>query len=132
VTASPSPSVSYGPTEADGVTYGYVKDVRGLHVTYDKVDYLMKACDGRTKAEDIVQEARAEAICFRDGNPLLRRVALSPAARVTAVSEGGDETHLLPLQLERYHRCCSGPDMWRITLRGGVIVTMYQFNVAGD
>ncbi|MFN2536961.1 MAG: hypothetical protein ABR549_02270 [Mycobacteriales bacterium] len=113
------------------MVYAYLTDVRGLGVTYDKVDYLTKACEGRTKPEDFVQEPRASAICLRNASPLLRRVSLSHTAVITAVSEGDAETHLLPPQLAHYHECCSGPDLWKVTLRRGLIVAMYQFNVAG-
>ena len=126
------PSPSYGPQEPDGVTYGHVVAIHGLQLTYDKFDYLKAACDARTKAEDIVQESRAEAICFRNRNPLLRRVPLSATASVTGYSEGGEPRPMLGVQLARYLECCSGPDSWAITLRQGTIVRMDQLLVAGD
>jgi hypothetical protein len=120
-----------GPAERDGVTYGIVHEVDGADVVYDKIDYLKKQCDGRTP-DQMVSETDSNRICFSNKNAMLRRARLDPGAQIVGVAEDGAETTLTLAALPHYEQCCSGPDVWQMTLRRGVIVRMLQFNVTGE
>lgn len=114
--------------EPDGVTYARLTEARGLSVTYNKVDYLKAACDARTDPNDIVPVEPAERICFRDANPRLRTLPLSPAARITEVYESGEEHRITPGELARR----MPGSVWRMRISGGRIVDMIMFVVHGS
>ena len=129
VLATPNPV--FGAPEPDGVTYAILRRVDGRAVVYDKIDYLKARCDARTSAQ-VASEPDSNRICFRNQNSLLRQAQLAPRAQIVAISEGGEASELTAASLAHYEQCCSGLEIWQITLRSGSIIRMYQFNVAGN
>jgi len=126
-TADSSPAASPVPVEADGVIYGDITVVRGLRVTYDKVDYLKEACESRTKVEDFVRGDRADAICFRNVNPRLRTLTLSPAAPITWEPETDGPSRITAAQLPEY---VENGLIWRMRVLRGVVVQLDLMRVA--
>lgn len=75
--ASTAGEVARG-TEPDGASYGLLTALTADRVlSYDKVDFLPAACERRTEGEVGDPEATSR-ICFRNVNPLIRTVTVSP------------------------------------------------------
>jgi hypothetical protein len=97
-TTEPDSSVSAStgngslPTDLSGAVYGFVKavDVSGDQLTVDKVDWFTGAAAEQACAEDNVPaEAHLNGWCsmyyFRNVNPALRVVSVSPSVTVTTL-----------------------------------------------
>lgn len=75
--ASTAGEVASG-TEPVGPTYGLLTALGADRVLrYDKVDYQPAACERRTE-EEIADPEATLRICFRNVNPLIRTVTVSP------------------------------------------------------
>jgi hypothetical protein len=80
------------PTDLSGEVYGYIRavDVAQSQLTLDKIDWFTGAAAEQACAEDAVpQEARVNEWCgmyyFRNVNPALRVVTVSPDAVITTL-----------------------------------------------
>ena len=95
--AAPPPSTEPGipPTDLSGEVYGFVTavDVGKSEITLDKIDWFTGAAAQQACAEDGVTSTdnnRCTGYYYRNVNPALRVVAVSPTATIRTL---GDGTH---------------------------------------
>jgi hypothetical protein len=81
------------PTDLSGEVYGFVKkvDVDNSEITLDKIDWFTGAAAAAACAEDGITSTdnnRCTGYYYRNVNPALRVVGVSPQATITTLANG--------------------------------------------
>jgi hypothetical protein len=132
--ASDDPSEATDTDETprpDTVVYGFITSNTTTSLSYDKVDFLEKAC----RTLDGVEPGKVVAAvrtCFRNTSPQERTLQVSPEVIVTPYSGEGD---LPPVGIDRLANYYGtqdddvppGAEVWKISTNGGLVVSLEQF-----
>jgi hypothetical protein len=121
------------PTDLSGVVYGFIKrvDVAASQLTVDKVDWFTGAAATQACDEDgVPQDGRVDEWCsmyyFRNVNPALRIVTVSPTVAVTTLDGNlqvaGDFTALA----DRVTTPTGSSRPYRLTVTDGVVTDVTE------
>jgi hypothetical protein len=124
------------PTDLSGVVYGFVRgvDAPESQLTLDKVDWFTGAAAQQACDEDgVPQEARVDEWCsmyyFRNVNPTLRVVTVSPHVAVTTLDGNVQVAGDLAALADRITTPTGSSRPYQLTVTDGVVtevVEMYQ------
>ena len=113
-----------GGPESDGASYGLLTALGGDRVLrYDKVDYLPAAGDRRTE-EEVADSKATLRICFRNINPLIRTVRVSPAVIIGYYMPDGYVSEQPGSDYDDHGRSFDNGSIdlpVRLTLSGGIV-----------
>ena len=121
------------PTDLNGQVYGFIRavDVARSELTLDKVDWFTGADAEHACAVDgVPDQARLDGWCsvyyFRNVNPKLRVVAVSPDARITKLQGTTPTSEDLQTLAGRAGTPGGEYHPYRITVTDGAIVELTQ------
>lgn len=121
------------PTDLRGEVYGYIRavDVDQWQLTLDKIDWFTGAAAEQACAEDAVpQEARLNEWCgmyyFRNVNPALRVVTVSPDAVITTLEGSNPVSSTLSTLAENAATGLGNYHPYRLVVTNGAIVELTE------
>jgi hypothetical protein len=119
------------PTDLAGEVYGFIRavDVGQSQLTLDKIDWFSGAAAEQACAEDAVpDEAHLDGWCsvyyFRNVNPKLRVVTVSPDAAITALQGTTPVREDLQALADRVNSSAGEHHSYRIVVTNGAIVEL--------
>ena len=136
-TLYPAPPAPTGPTvlptDLSGDVYGFLKsvDVGASRLTLDKIDWFTGAAAVRACAQDAVpQSARVNEWCsmyyFRNVNPALRTVTVSPQVKVTTLNGNQPVAGDLSSLAHRITTPTGASRPYRLTVTDGMVTTVEE------
>ncbi len=121
------------PTDLSGEVYGFIKGVdrQESQLTLDKVDWFTDAAAKQTCDEDgVPQDARVDEWCsmyyFRNVNPTLRVVTVSPQVAVTTLDGNVQVAGDLAALADRISTPTGSSRPYRLTVTDGVVTQVIE------
>ena len=115
------------PTDLNGEVYGFVTavDVAASQITLDKIDWFTGAAAQQACAEDGVTDTsnnHCTGYYFRNNNPALRVVAVSPQASITTL----DGARSTPSDLATVATRLSSRSTYHLVVTGGAVTSLEE------